>query len=76
MEQIKKFWSRWKAMGQWLGDAIARVILTFFYITIIPVFAALVQLFTDPLDSKSAGHRAWTARTTRQDTLQSARKQF
>ena len=35
---IKDFWHNWKAFGQFLGDWLARVVLTIFYFTILIPF--------------------------------------
>jgi hypothetical protein len=72
---MKKFWAGWKRFGQALGDFLARVVLTLFYFTVFVPFGLMVSLFSDPLEIKPPVKAAWSARTTRDLTLDDARRQ-
>jgi hypothetical protein len=61
---IKNFWHNWKAFGQFLGDWLARVVLTIFYFTILIPFGLGVRLFADPLQIKELPNPNWRPRTT------------
>ena len=76
MELLKKFWRGWKRFGQFMGDIVGRVVLTIFYFTIMLPFSLIVTLFSDPLDMKKRKAPAWQARTTGDQTLEEARRQF
>ena len=73
---LKRFWEGWKRFGQWMGDAIARVILTIFYFTIFLPFGLMVRLFSDPLDLKPTGVEHWVSRTTTDKVLEDVRSQY
>ena len=72
---MKKFWEGWKRFGQFIGDALARVVLTLFYFTIFLPFGLAVSLFMDPLMIKKHPGSNWLARTTHDKTLEDARRQ-
>jgi hypothetical protein len=61
---IKDFWQNWKAFGQFIGDWLARVVLTIFYFTILVPFGLGVRLFADPLQIKKLPNPYWCPRTT------------
>ena len=61
---IKDFWHNWKAFGQFLGDWLARVVLTIFYFTILIPFGLGVRIFADPLQIKELPNPYWRPRTT------------
>ena len=52
MEILKKFWRGWMRFGHFMGDIVARVVMTIFYFTILLPFGVGVTLFSDPLDRK------------------------
>lgn len=66
---LKRFWEGWKRVGQWIGDAVARIVLTVFYFTIFLPFGLMSRLFADPLQIKRGGAELWQPRTTRDRTL-------
>ena len=77
MEILKKFWRGWMKFGHFMGDIVARVVMTLFYFTILLPFGVAVTLFSDPLDRKHTSKPpAWHARTTGDRTLEEARRQF
>jgi len=77
MEYLNKFWKGWMKFGHFMGDIVARVVMTLFYFTILLPFGVIVTLFSDPLDRKHKDQQpAWHSRTTGDRTLEEARRQF
>ena len=72
---IKDFWHNWKAFGQFLGDWLARVVLTIFYFTILIPFGLGVRLFADPLQIKKLSVPYWQPRTTGDQTIDDVLRQ-
>lgn len=75
MEALKKFWELWKRFGQFLGDMLARVVLTVFYFTILLPFGLGVTLFSDPLHKRSVKPE-WLPHVPGERTLDAARRSF
>jgi len=74
---LKKIWATWKRIGQFIGDLIARVVLSLFYFTLFVPFAVAVRLFGDPLSMKAKANPSWwLERSTRDLALDNARRQF
>jgi hypothetical protein len=76
MAFLKKFWAGWKRFGHFMGDLLARVVLTVFYFTILLPFGLLTTLFGDPLNIKSKAKPDWLKRETGDQTVTEARRQF
>jgi hypothetical protein len=77
MALLKQAWELWKRFGRFMGDVLARVVLTIFYFTIFVPFAAIAKAFTDPLHLKPAQRATfWLPREPRDQTLDDARRQF
>ena len=74
--RIPNFWHGWKAFGQFLGDWLARGVLTIFYFTILIPFGIGVRLFSDPLHLKKDDQPFWRPRTTGDKNLQDVLRQF
>lgn len=72
---LKRFWEGWKKVGQWIGDFLARVVLTLFYFTIFLPFGLGVRLFSDPLMIRNRPPELWLSRTTRDRTMEDVRRQ-
>ncbi len=76
------FWAWWKATGQRLAELQARVVLTICYFLVIPPFATLVRLTSDPLAIKPRTARGWRdrpdpqAQNPRDARLERARRQY
>jgi hypothetical protein len=70
------FWQGWKAFGHFLGNLLARVVLTVFYFTVFVPFALGVRLFGDPLQIKSTPTKLWQSRTTGDQTLKEVMRQY
>ncbi len=73
---LKKLWEGWKALGRFMGNMVARVLLSVFYVTIFLPFGLGVRLFTDPLQIKSRPSSLWQARSTPDQSLADSRRQF
>ena len=74
---LNRVWIAWKRIGQFIGDFIARVVLSLFYFTLFVPFGVGVRLFGDPLDMKAKANRSmWLERTARDLLLEDARRQF
>lgn len=77
MELLRKIWGAWKRFGQFLGDILARVVLTVFYFTIFVPFGLGVTLLSDPLRTRgSDGLSLWLLRQTGDQVMDEARRQF
>ncbi len=73
---IENFWQNWKAFGQFLGNWVARVLLTIFYFTVFLPFGIGVRLFSDPLAIKTQPDKLWRPRPTGDKTLEDLQRQF
>jgi hypothetical protein len=74
---LKRIWAAWKRIGQFIGDFIARVVLSLFYFTLFAPFGIGVRLFGDPLDTRTKTNPSlWVDRSTRDLALEDARRQF
>lgn len=76
MDLLRRLWGAWKAFGHWLGNMVARVVLTIFYFTIFVPFGLGVKLLSDPLQIKSSPAELWRPRTTGDQALQDMQRQF
>lgn len=77
MNLLRKLWQAWKRFGQFLGDILARVVLTLFYFTVFVPFGLGVTLLSDPLRIRSTSSRLmWLPRQTGDRSLDDARRQF
>lgn len=74
MTFVRKLWSAWKRFGQFLGDMIARVVLTGFYFTLFAPFGLGVRFAGDPLMIRPEHRAKWLDRTTRDRQLSDARR--
>jgi len=76
MSTLRIIWATWKRIGQFIGDFIARVVLSLFYFTLFVPFAVGVRLFGDPLGVKAKGNPPrWLERATHDLALDDARRQ-
>lgn len=74
---FKRIWEAWKRVGQFIGDLIARVILSVFYFTLFAPFGLGVRLFGDRLDVKTKTKPSWwTEKKLPEPALEEARRQF
>ena len=73
---IKDFWHGWKAFGQFMGDWLARIVLTIFYFSVLVPFGLGVRLFSDPLLVKKRPDMLWQPRSNGDQTLEDTRRQY
>jgi hypothetical protein len=71
---LRRIWTTWKRVGQFIGDTIARVVLTIFYFTVFVPFGLGVRLFGDPLGIRGKPGAAWLERSPRGDDTAGARR--
>ena len=76
MQLLRKLWEGWKAFGRFMGNQIARVVLSLFYFTILLPYGLGVRWFGDPLKIKTRPDRLWQSRSPRDPTLAEAGRQF
>ena len=77
MNVLRAIWATWKRIGQFIGDFIARVVLSLFYFTLFVPFAVGVRLFGDPLGVKAKTNPSWwLERATHDLAFDNARRQF
>jgi hypothetical protein len=72
----KKFWEGWKGFGHFIGNLIARLVLTIFYFTVFVPFGLGVRLFSDPLHLKQRPSAFWRSRQTGDQNLKEVSRQF
>ncbi len=76
MEALKKFWEAWKSFGQFLGNWLARLVLSIFYFTIFVPFGLGVRFFADPLHIRAFSPPFWRPRATGDQKLEDVLRQF
>jgi hypothetical protein len=74
MVLLRRLWNTWVPIGEVIGNWIARIALTIFYLTIFLPYGIGVRLLQDPLVLKKPSHAAWIERTTNDKTLNDARR--
>lgn len=53
-------WERWKEVAARAATFQARILLTVFYYTVVPIFALAVRAFSDPLGLSPERGGRWT----------------
>lgn len=76
MKILQRVWAGWKALGHFMGNLLARVVLSLFYFTIFVPFGLGVKLLSDPLQLTKGGERLWQQRTTGDQSLSEVRRQY
>ena len=77
MDLLRNAWELWKRFGQFLGDWLARIVLTIFYFTVFVPFGLGVTLLSDPLRIRqSDGPDLWLSRQTGDQSLDDVQRQF
>lgn len=71
---LNRVWNRWKKIGQFIGDWIARVVLTVFYISIFLPFGVALRLLGDPLAMRPEHKPRWLKRRRQEQNLDLARR--
>jgi len=59
-----------------IGNVVGRVILTLFYILLLPPFALWARLRTDALGLRPRPHSVWTPREPVEEGIDAARRQY
>ena len=72
---LRRLWRRWSQFGQWLGNLVARLVLTVFYFTLALPFGLLTRAALDPLRGKRPTV-GWVPRTPDDAGLLRARKMY
>jgi len=73
---IENFRENWKAFGQFLGNWLARAVLTIFYFTVLVPFGVGVRLLADPLHLALKPSPFWRPRATGDQNLEDVLRQF
>ena len=77
---LRRVWEGWKVFGHYLGDFQARLLLTFFYFTVLLPYGLVIRAFGDPLHIRLASRRrlqsAWATRRSEETDLARARQAF
>ncbi len=75
--RLKAAWALWKRVARALGNFQARVWLTLFYFVLVPPFALIVRLFSDPLAlAAPTGDTYWVTRPASDASETTGRRQF
>lgn len=72
---IRRVWETWKSFGRFIGDLLARIVLSIFYFTIFLPFALAAKLFGNPLGNRKVKESLWEQREQHTDTLENAQRQ-
>jgi hypothetical protein len=74
---LRRVWERWKVIAHAIGNFQARVLLTVFYFVVVPPFAVIAKLFTDPLSLRAPrGDSYWVPRARPASAERSGTRQF
>jgi hypothetical protein len=76
MKLIRRLWEGWKAFGRFMGNIVARVVLSVFYFTVFVPFGLGVRWFSDPLQIKVKPSSLWRPRSTTDQALADVERQF
>ena len=73
---VQKMWEGWKGFGHFIGNLLARLVLTIFYFSVFIPFGIGVRLFSDPLRIKTPPSPQWVSRQTGDQNLKEVSRQF
>ncbi|MDX1521025.1 MAG: hypothetical protein R3264_05325 [Anaerolineae bacterium] len=73
---LQKLWEGWKGYGHFIGNLLARVVLSLFYFTVLVPFGVGVRLFSDPLKIKRRLSPQWLGRETGDQTIENLKRQY
>lgn len=71
----RRAWQLWRRFGHALGDAVARVLMTVFYFTVIVPFALIAKIYRDPLGEERPTDTLWLTHAEPVTDLDAARRQ-
>ncbi|OGU71233.1 MAG: hypothetical protein A3G43_12940 [Ignavibacteria bacterium RIFCSPLOWO2_12_FULL_56_21] len=76
-EWVRNLWSRWKILALAVGTFQSRMLLSLFYLLVIPPFAAITKISSDPLGLNKSGPAKWRPKEAGQeDFFQKSKRQF
>lgn len=74
---VRILWGRWKIIALKVGTFQSRMLLALFYFLVIPPFAAIIKIFSDPLRLKKSPPVKWHPKEAGQeDFFQESKRQF
>ncbi len=73
---LSAIWHTWKAIGLKIGNLIARVILTIFYLTVFVPYGVVVQLEKVRRTGWDGRESLWLERSNPATTLDATRKLY
>ena len=76
MAWLRKLWEGWKAFGRWMGNMVARVVLTVFYFTVFVPFGLGVRWFSDPLQVRTVPGELWRPHEITDRAMADVRRQY
>jgi hypothetical protein len=74
MDLLQRAWQSWKRIAQFIGDLVARVVLTAFYFTLFLPFGLGVRLWGDPLAIGPDHRPEWLKRALYNASIDDARR--
>lgn len=69
-------WAAWKRIGRFVGDLIARVVLTVFYFTVFVPFGLVTRLTGRRGEKSRLSHASWIGRNQEKDDLRKAHRLY
>ncbi len=72
----RRAWELWQRFGHAVGDAVARIVLTVFYFSVLVPFALFVRASRDPLGVDRTGGKLWLPHAEPRSDLESAGRQY
>ncbi len=73
---LKMAWIRWKRIAHIIGTFQARLILAVLYVVLLPMFALIARLTSDPMQRRSTSTPRWLDRPVGAPRLEDGRRQF
>jgi hypothetical protein len=71
---LRRIWNLWVPIGRFIGDWMARIVLTIFYFTILLPYGLGVRFFRDPLDLKTKTKGGWIERSNEEVSVNNMRR--
>jgi hypothetical protein len=76
-DHLRNILQNYKEIAGYIGDFQSRLILTFFYFTLMVPFALLARLIIDPLHTRKLPvSSGWVKRQENEASLQESQRQF
>ena len=75
MPMLKKIWSRWLRIAEFIGNIQLTIILTIIYWLLVPLIAIPFKFLADPLSVRKSAKPRWIQRDPIPDALEHLRKQ-